>query len=93
MGYLTKSRFKLAVECPRKLYYSGKAEYGNTKQEDTFLQALADGGFQVGELARRLYPGGIEVSAKGNAEGRAAQARHCDAFRARYCLEPVFKSS
>jgi hypothetical protein len=22
--YLTKSRFKLAAECPRKLYYTGK---------------------------------------------------------------------
>lgn len=25
--YLTKSRFKLAVECPTKLYYSGKVEF------------------------------------------------------------------
>ena len=74
MRYLTKSRFKLAVECPRKLFYSGKREYRNTKQEDTFLQSLADGGFQVGELAKRLYPGGIEITAKGNAEARAATA-------------------
>ena len=74
MRYLTKSRFKLAVECPRKLYYSGKAEYRNSKQEDTFLQALADGGFQVGELAKRLYPGGIEVTAKSNAEALALTA-------------------
>ena len=25
--YLTKSRFKLALECPTKLYYTGKPEY------------------------------------------------------------------
>ena len=74
MRYLTKSRFKLAVECPRKLFYSGKPEYRNSKQDDTFLQALADGGFQVGELAKRLYPGGIEITAKGNAEALAATA-------------------
>ena len=74
MRYLTKSRFKLAVECPRKLFYSGKKEYRNTKQEDTFLQSLADGGFQVGELAKRLYPGGIEITAKSNTEALASTA-------------------
>lgn len=74
MRYLTKSRFKLAAECPRKLFYTGKPEYRNTKQDDTFLQSLADGGFQVGELAKRLYPGGIEVIAKGNAEALAETA-------------------
>ena len=67
--YLTKSRFKLAVECPTKLYYSGKdKEYRNLKQEDTFLQALADGGFQVGKMATMLYPEGIEVTARSNAD-------------------------
>ena len=61
--YLTKSRFKLALECPTKLYYEGKAcngkkEYANQKLEDSFLQALADGGYQVGELAKQYYPEG-----------------------------------
>lgn len=27
MRYLTKSRFKLAEECPTKLYYTRKKEY------------------------------------------------------------------
>ena len=49
--YLTKSRFKLALECPTKLYYTGKPEYANTNNENEFLAMLADGGFQVGELA------------------------------------------
>ena len=53
--YLTKSRFKLAVECPTKLFYTGKKKYRDLKQEDTFLQALADGGFQVGEFAKLQY--------------------------------------
>ena len=46
--YLTKSRFKLAVECPTKLYYTGKSEYANTNNENEFLAMLADEGFQVG---------------------------------------------
>ena len=59
--YLTKSRFKIGCECPTKLYFTGKAEFGNTKLDNPFLQALAEGGFQVGELAKLYHPGGTEV--------------------------------
>ena len=60
--YLTKSRFKLAAECPTKLFYSGKDSiYRNTKQEDSFMAMLADGGYQVGELAKCYFPEGIEI--------------------------------
>ena len=45
--YLTKSRFKLAVECPTKLYYASHPEYGNVKDGDPFLQMLADGGSDI----------------------------------------------
>lgn len=66
--YLTKSRFKLAAECPTKLYYAGKPnEYADTQTEDTFLAALAEGGFQVGALAKELYPDGIEIFSKDHA--------------------------
>lgn len=33
----------------------------DTSSEDTFLEALAEGGFQVGELAKLYFPGGVEV--------------------------------
>lgn len=59
--YLTKSRYKLALECPVKLYYTGKKAYANVKVEDPFLEALAQGGFQVEELARMEYPEGVLV--------------------------------
>ena len=73
--YLTKSRFTLAVECPTKLFYVGKEkEYKNTNQQDTFLQMLADGGFQVGELAKQMYPDGHEISANNNEEAIAETA-------------------
>ena len=36
MRYLTKSRFKLGMECPRKLYYHGKKDYANQSLEDSF---------------------------------------------------------
>lgn len=59
--YLTKSRFKLASQCPTKLYYSNKDEYVNQSITDDFLRALAEGGILVGELARHYFPGGHAV--------------------------------
>lgn len=60
---LTKSRFKIGCECPSKLFFTGKAEYGSNKVDNAFLQALAEGGFQVGELAKLYFEGGVEVEA------------------------------
>ena len=42
--YLTKSRFKLAVECPTKLFYGGKGrEYRDQMAENDFMAMLAEG--------------------------------------------------
>ena len=59
--YLTKSRFRLGSECPAKLFYTGKPEYADQKGEDSFLAALAEGGFQVGELAKYYFPSGENI--------------------------------
>lgn len=62
MPYFTKSRFKVSLDCPTKLYYgSNKETYASSKQDDPFLKALAKGGFQVGKLAQCYRPEGIEV--------------------------------
>jgi hypothetical protein len=60
--YLTKSRYVVGLECPTKLFYTGKkTEYADQKFDDRFLQQLANGGFQVGELAKCYYPAGIGI--------------------------------
>jgi len=64
--YLTKSKFQLAMECPTKLYYDGKPEYSNLKSDDSFLQALAEGGYQIAALAKAYYENGIEIKATDN---------------------------
>ena len=52
----TKSAFKIALECPRRLYYAYDSKlYANQDLTDEFLKSLADGGFQVGELAKVYY--------------------------------------
>lgn len=61
--YLTKSRFKMAMECPTKLAYSGKrGVYADKSLEDDFLAMLAEGGYQVGALARAMYAEGEDVT-------------------------------
>jgi len=72
--YLTKSRFKLALSCPSKLFYTGKSQYANANDGNDFLEMLADGGFQVGELAKLMYPGGVEITTKNSEEALAQTA-------------------
>ncbi|RDB36993.1 MAG: DUF2779 domain-containing protein [Spirobacillus cienkowskii] len=65
---LTKSRFKVGCECATKLFYLDNTDYGSTKNNNSFLKALAEGGFQVGELAKIYHPNGIEVKTKDKAK-------------------------
>lgn len=61
MRRLRKSRFKLAQECPTKLFYTqNETIYANNKLIDSFLESLAEVGYQVGELAKLYYPGGFD---------------------------------
>lgn len=60
--YLTKSRFKLGRECPVKLFYYGKDEYPSLNDNNDFLESLANGGFQVGELAKCYFPEGHDIA-------------------------------
>lgn len=70
--YLTKTRFKLAQECPTKLFYTGKKPfYPDTKLEDSFLASLAEGGFQVGSLATLYFPGGVHIHSLDHEEALA----------------------
>ena len=59
--YLTKTKFSTALQCPTKLYYSDNKLYTNTQNDDKFLLALAEGGFQVGTLAKYYYSGGHDI--------------------------------
>lgn len=62
--FLTKSRFKVGHECPRKLNYLDNPSFVNVREDDAFLKALAKGGFQVGALAKAEYSNGVEVKTK-----------------------------
>jgi len=66
--YLTKSRFKIGMSCPTKLYYESSDQYENNDDGNEFMKALAKGGLQVGEMAKLYYPGGIEINGKNKEE-------------------------
>lgn len=72
--FLTKSRFKVGYDCPTKLYYLDDKRYGNNNTDNSFLNALAEGGFQVGELAKLYHPGGVEITTQDKDEA-AEQTR------------------
>lgn len=71
MPMLTKSKFKLACECPTKLSYVDDKGYENTSMDDTFLEALADGGYQIGELVKAYHPEGLNIEALDKEESLA----------------------
>jgi hypothetical protein len=55
---LTKTRFTMAMECPRKLDYARDKNFYDARVDDEFLASLSEGGQQVGELARQMFPSG-----------------------------------
>ena len=90
--YLTKSRFKLAMECPTKLFYMRKEkEYKNTKGDNEFLKSLAEGGFQVGKMAMLLYPSGIEIRAKRNNASLSETSSLLQSHDSIVLFEPAFE--
>src|SRR5207249_11937668 len=58
--YLSKSDFKVARTCATKLYYK-KLGYPSMKEEDEYLQFLADGGYMIETIAKLCHPDGIEI--------------------------------
>ena len=89
MIYLTKSRFKKAFECPTKLYYAFH-RYPDETSVDPFLKALAEGGIQVGELAKFQFPGGVEVTATNNEEALRETEMNL-ALKTEVLFEPAFQ--
>ena len=69
MHTLSKSDFKLACNCPKKLHYK-KQGFPSALHDNEFMKMLAEGGYVVGKLAQLLYPG-IEVQEDRGSRGGA----------------------
>ena len=53
---LTKSRFSMGLSCPQKLIYEAADEvYVDQRKNNSMLEGLAEGGLQLGALAKTLF--------------------------------------
>lgn len=59
---LTKTRFKIGMQCTTKLRYHDNDKYGNSNNENDFLNALSKSGNQVGELAKYYFSDGQDLT-------------------------------
>jgi hypothetical protein len=60
--YLTKSCFKLGLDCSAKLFYTKKKEYLDSKMDDSFLKVLTEGRYQIGEITKCNHTGGHDIA-------------------------------
>ena len=58
---LSKSDFKVARDCPTKLFYKESGGYASVKDDDQYLALLAQGGYMIEQLAKARYPHGREM--------------------------------
>ncbi|MBU6399085.1 MAG: DUF2779 domain-containing protein [Verrucomicrobia bacterium] len=59
--YISKSKFLWGRQCPKLLWHAYHAKH-LIPEPDPNQQAIFDQGHEVGQLAKRLFPGGIEVA-------------------------------
>jgi hypothetical protein len=62
---LSKSDFKLARTCASKLYYR-ELGYPDNRDENEYLEWLAEGGYMVEVLAKQLFPDGVAMEYGGD---------------------------
>lgn len=59
-SFISKSKYLAGLQCPKLLWYHYNSP-GDIPEPDEATQAVFDTGHLVGDLAKRLYPGGEEV--------------------------------
>lgn len=69
---LSKSDFKLARDCAAKLYYR-EVGFPDAREDDPYLQMLAEGGYMVEVLAKQLFPDGETMDYAGGSAAAAAR--------------------
>lgn len=77
--YLTKSLFKKACQCPRKLQYAINPERYPVKSLGAFAEGLADEGKKIGAYSRLMYPEGIVIGTNDQHNGNQISSTASDA--------------
>src|SRR5678815_5837075 len=72
---MSKSKFLSGLQCHKRLYLEIHAP-GLATEPDSALQAILDMGTEIGEVARRRFPGGVLVDADHRHPTEAVQRTH-----------------
>jgi len=85
-AFLSKSKYLVGIQCPKLLWHHYNAK-DQLPEVDAATQALFDQGHEVGELAKRLHPEGIEVKWEQGFEEVVAESQRLLAQR-----KPLFEA-
>ncbi len=85
--FISKSKFLWGLQCPKLLWTAYNAK-DQIPAPDAATQAIFDQGNEVGALAKKLFPGGIEVSV-GATDFRQVIQQSLEAVKAR---KPLFEA-
>ena len=89
--FISKSKYLNSLQCHKLLWF-----YYNTKDQilafDAQRQAIFDQGHLVGELAKKLYPNGIEIAGAANNFGKILELSKEALSQRRPLFEATFKS-
>jgi hypothetical protein len=89
--FISKSKYLNGLQCHKLLWF-----YYNAKDQipafDAQTQAIFDQGHRVGELAKRLYPNGIEIAGAANDFGKMLELSKKALSQRRPLFEAAFKS-
>ncbi len=91
MRGLSKTAFLAGRQCPRRLWCEIRAPE-QVPAPDEARRAIIEQGLEVGALARRLYPHGVDVSRSGSIEDMIQHTRDLLAHR-RVIFEGVFSAA
>ena len=89
--FLSKSKYLSGLQCHKLLWFQYNAK-DQIPAFDAQTLAIFDQGHLVGELAKKLYPGGIEIAGAANDFGKILETSKEALSQRRPLFEAAFKS-
>jgi hypothetical protein len=89
--FLSKSKYLSGLQCHKLLWFQYNAK-DQIPAIDAQTQAIFDQGHEVGDLAKKLYPGGIEITGAANDFGKMLDLSKQALSLRKPLFEAAFKS-
>jgi len=89
--FISKSKYLSGLQCHKLLWFQCNAK-DQIPAVDAQTQAIFDQGHLVGELAKKLYPGGIEIAGAANDFGKILELSKEALSQRKPLFEAAFKS-